>query len=92
MSEAVIATFMGALASTFLLSRLFLWISKRWRSPPRIVLVHAIAAAMSCVASAFGFSDGGNLDWSYAPYYLVAQAVWLAIDLFREWRLGPGRV
>ena len=77
---------LGALVPTFLLSRLFLWLSKRWDNMGRLILVHAISAGIACVLSAFGHADGGALDWSHSAIYFIAQLLWFGVDLFRRRR------
>jgi len=78
------AMLLGALVPTFLLSRLLLWITKRWNGGvPRLLLVHAICAALAVVAAAYGYSHTGAPDWSYSLLYVVAQLVWLVVDFIR---------
>ncbi|WP_181182220.1 hypothetical protein [Mesorhizobium sp. B3-1-3] len=78
------AMLLGALVPTFLLSRLLLWITKRWNSGvPRLLLVHIICGALAVVASANGYSEAGTPDWSRSPLYIVAQLIWLIVDFVR---------
>ncbi|TIR16654.1 MAG: hypothetical protein E5X34_25300 [Mesorhizobium sp.] len=66
------AMLLGALVPTFLLSRLLLWITKRWNGGmPRLLLVHIICAALAVVASAYGYSHDGAPDWSHSRYTSV---------------------
>lgn len=75
----------GALVPTFLVSRLLLWLTKNWHGGAlRLLLVHIVTAAIACTISAFGHADGGPLNWASSDVYLLAQAVWLAVDFYRE--------
>lgn len=73
----------GALVPTFLVSRLFLWAAKRWKGTGAVIIANALSGAVCCIISALGHADGGPLNWSYSWVYLLAQVVWLAIDLWR---------
>ncbi|RWE02052.1 MAG: hypothetical protein E5V92_21480 [Mesorhizobium sp.] len=78
------AMLLGALVPTFLLSRLLLWITKRWNGGVlRLLLVHIICGALAVVASAYGYSHNGAPDWSHSPVYVVAQLIWLVVDFVR---------
>lgn len=82
MNAYLIGSLFGALIATFLLSRLFLWLTRRWGGAARLILVHIASAGLACVLAAFGNADGGVLDWSAGAIYLPAQLVWLVVDLF----------
>ncbi|TPI40943.1 hypothetical protein FJW07_06665 [Mesorhizobium sp. B3-1-9] len=78
------AMLLGALVPTFLLSRLLLWITKRWNGGvPRLLVVHVICGALAVVAAAYGYSHTGAPDWSRSPLYVVAQLIWLIVDFLR---------
>lgn len=67
------AMLLGALVPTFLLSRLLLWITKRWNGGvPRLLLVHIVCGALAVAAAAYGYSVDGAPDWSRSPLYVVA--------------------
>ena len=75
--------FVGALVPTFLISRLLLWLLKRWDGGyVRYVVANAISGIASVVLAAFGNADGGSPRWDMGLIYLAPQAVWLVIDLF----------
>ena len=78
--------FIGALVPTFLISRLFLWLSKRWSGSGRLALVHAASALVSCTLSAFGHADNDTLNWSHSATYIIAQMVLFFIDMNRKER------
>jgi hypothetical protein len=77
------AMLLGALVPTFLLSRLLLWITKRWNGGVSgLLLVHVICGALAVFASAYGYSHGAP-DWSHSLVYVVAQLIWLVVDFVR---------
>lgn len=79
-----IGLFLGALVVTFLITRLFLWISRNWGGEPmRIVYVHAASLLLIFVVAGFGMADGGPFRTGAFLYYLFPQGLWLAFDLFR---------
>ena len=81
-----VAELLGALVPTFLISRLFLWLTKRWSGIGRLVVVHLVSGAVACTLSALGHADGGALNWTYSYVYLGAQLVWFVVDVFRDRR------
>ena len=83
---ADLAQLLGALIPTFLISRLFIWLTKRWSGIGRLAFVHLASAALSCVLSALGHAYGGQLDWTYSHVYVGAQFVWFVAEVFRARR------
>lgn len=83
MSAGDFGAIVGAMVPTFLISRIFLWITKRWKSMWQISLCHIASGLLSCLISALGHADGGPLDWSYSFIYLVAQFLWFVFDVIR---------
>ena len=84
---ADLAQLLGALIPTFLISRLFIWLTKRWSGIGRLAFVHLASAALSCVLSALGHAYGGQLDWTYSHVYVGAQFVWFVAEVFRaRWK------
>lgn len=88
MTAGLAAMFVGAVVATGLLSRILLVATTWWRTggTARLVLVNVLSGILACVISAFGHANGGPLDWSYSGIYLLAQAVWLVIDIARRRR------
>ena len=80
--------FVGALAATFLLRRLFLFILKRWgRNYRTVTLANGASGAAAVVLAGYGAANGG--PWAggeAALIYIPAQCVWLAVDLWRVYR------
>lgn len=73
---------LAALVPTFLISRLMLWLLKRWNGRYlRYIATHAISGALAVVLAAYGFADGGSPDWDAGLVYLMAQTFWLGVDL-----------
>ncbi len=78
---------LGALVATFLLSRMFLWLSRNWSDTGgRIIAVHGTSIAIIFVAAGFGFADGGSFRADAVLYYIVPQAIWLGFDLIKRER------
>jgi|ERR1019366_604752 hypothetical protein len=83
------ATLLGALAPTFLLSRLFLWLLKRWSGGVlRIAAANALSFAACWILAGFGFGLSSGALWSASAgwLYVAPQLVWLAVDFIRYWR------
>lgn len=75
---------LGALIATFLVSRLTLWLLRKWDGGlARIALAHGTALAFCWVAYAFGSADGGPLNWSGGAIYTLPQIFWLVVDMLR---------
>jgi hypothetical protein len=86
-SGFLVGQFIGALVATFLISRLLLWLMKRWQGGvARLASAHLVSVLVSCALSAVGHGEGGVLDWSRSGIYVVAQLVWLVVDVFRQSR------
>ena len=83
-----LGAFAGAAAITFLLSRLGLWLTKRWNGGfIRILAVHLVCLAIVVVLSAFGHADDGPPNWTAAAVYAFAQAAWMVFDLLTSKQL-----
>jgi hypothetical protein len=81
-----VAELLGALIPTFLISRLFLWLTKRWSGIGRLAFVHLVSGVLACVLSALGNADGGSMNWTSSYIYVGAQLVWFVVDAFRDRR------
>ncbi len=74
-----VAFFMGALVPTFLVSRLMLWVFGRYLiKGASLALVANLASLV--IAGAILWSSGSLSDFWLD---VIAQATWMAIDLFR---------
>ena len=82
----VVATFVGGLVPTFLISRAVMFLGKKvWRGRiADICIAHAISLGLSIVLAAFGYANGGPLNWAVGMMYALPQAVWLVVDLLRH--------
>lgn len=75
---------LGALASALVISRILSWLSrKRLAGWIRVVFPNAVAFAIIVAVSVFVRS---GIEWDAVLLHLIAQAVWLAIDLALERR------
>jgi hypothetical protein len=88
---ADIGFFIGALAATLLLSRIILWLLKRWHGGYlRLVAAHTASLAAATLVGAVGMADGGPLAFGPAfRAYVLPQLVWLVIDAWRHHRALP---
>ena len=67
----------GGMIPTFLISRLLLWLTKRWGGGlAHIAVVCTLTAVLSCFLSYFG--HGGSFGGNEAGYVLAA-FIWFAI-------------
>jgi hypothetical protein len=79
-------TFVGALLAVFLISRLFLWLLRKWTTggAAKYLVVAALTFAFSVIVGGFGYADGG--PWAgveIIPVYGPAVLVVLLFDLIR---------
>lgn len=80
-----IGQLVGAFIITFLLSRLALYLLRRWDGGTnKLAAAHGGTLAVSWVLSAFGHADGGPPDWSAGIVYAVPVVVWFVVDLVRR--------
>ena len=89
---ASIAFFIGALISTFLVSRLIRWLLKfKLPHEPGLLLTTAgMTLAAATLLSAFGHSTGGSLRLGASlQQYLLPVSFWLIVDLVR-WKKRTG--
>lgn len=77
--------FIGALAATFVVSRLFKFALRRWFSGNRLALLaNGLSLAVVTVTAGFGLADGrGFVPLEGLERYAPAQAVILLFDLWR---------
>jgi hypothetical protein len=79
----------GALIPTGVLALLFIWMPGRYIAAPvpRALLANALALAVATVIGAYGAADGGPPRFGEAfVTYLLPQAIWLAVWIWRAWR------
>jgi murein DD-endopeptidase MepM/ murein hydrolase activator NlpD len=81
----LLGQFVGALVPTFLLSRLLLWLTKRWDGGRgRYFTIHFGSLLIAALIGGMGRADGG----AFAPIeaagvYAIPQVIWLIVDLVR---------
>ncbi|WP_191060020.1 hypothetical protein [Geminicoccus harenae] len=75
--------FLGALIPTFLLSRVFLWLMRKWDGGlSRLLIAHGLSLAISAFLAAMAMADGGAMAGLQALIaYAQPQGVWLVFDL-----------
>lgn len=84
MNEAYLLQLLGALVGMFLFTRGVRWVLYRTgsRDPGLAVVSVIIMVAIAVVTAAFGFADGGPLQWEKAFWlYVPTGALVLAFDL-----------
>lgn len=86
-----LAYVVGALGSTFLVSRAMLWLLRKWEdgSLPipnvRLYVAHALASVIIFTAAGFGLADGGPFaGLAAAKYFTPPLLFWLVVDLVRQ--------
>jgi hypothetical protein len=73
--------FTGALIATFVVSRIVLRLLPR--RDGRAIAAFVLSLSLCWVIVAFGRANGGPLVWEAGWTYVIPQAVWLCVDLFR---------
>jgi hypothetical protein len=77
------ATFLAlAFLATFVLSRLALWLLRKWDGGWLRLAAHAASFALCWAFFTFGSSDG-KVYWSGGVIYLFPQALWVLVDYLR---------
>lgn len=82
MTASTLGGIFGAFVGIYLVSRLFLWILK-WLGDtgPRIGLAHGVTLTLALVLwTFFPAGTAARGEWTWLAYVL-ASAVWLAVDL-----------
>jgi len=82
--------FAAAFVPTFLVSRIFFRLSKRWEGHWQRLALANLAAGIVCVAifliSGMWFADGLDFPWLFGLVnFALAQAIWLAVDHYSDW-------
>lgn len=79
-----IGFFIGALMAAFLVSRLFLFVTRSWKEGGnvRLVVCHGVSLLLAVFVAGMGMADGGAFAGAKALLvYAPAQAVWLVVVL-----------
>ena len=75
--------FVVAFVATFILSRVFFWLLRRWNGGwLRLLAAHGASLAICWAFFAFGSSDG-EIYLSGGAVFLLPQGVWLLVDHLR---------
>ncbi|MCZ4280738.1 hypothetical protein O4H49_08110 [Kiloniella laminariae] len=85
---ALITEMLGGLVPTYLLSRLALYLLKKWEGGiGRLAAGHVASLALCTVIAGFGMADGGSFAWEGAlSTYFLPQVFWFGFDVWRERR------
>jgi len=80
---ALLGFFIGALITTYFVSRLYLWLTKSWDGgATRLFIVHGASLLTAGFLGGLGMADGGAFAGGRAvAAYALPQAFWLAVDL-----------
>jgi len=86
-----VAYLVGALGSTFLVSRAMLWLLRKWDDGKlpfqhgRLYVAHALTSVIIFAAAGFGLADGGPFaGLAAAKYFTPPLLFWLVVDLVRH--------
>ena len=82
---AFLTDFLISIVPTFLVSRLLLWITKRWSdSAVRLIVVHCVALGLCVVAGSWVFVGNGTVPVIAAlALFAPGQWAWFLVDAFR---------
>ena len=79
----MIKYFLVAFLATFLLSRLTLWLLRKWDGGmTRLLAAHALSLAVCWAVFAFGTLDG-KVYLEGGILFILPQAIWFLVDYFR---------
>ena len=79
----MIKYFLIAFLATFVLSRLTLWLLRRWDGGmARLLAAHALSLAICWAVFAFGTLDG-KVYLEGGVLFILPQGVWFLVDYFR---------
>lgn len=81
----LIGQFAGALIPTLLVSRLLLWVTRKWNGGvSRYLAAHLVSLLIASLLGGMGRADGGAFaPIEAAAIYIGPQVVWLLVDLIR---------
>ena len=86
MGPYMIGEMLGGLVAVALISRLLLYLLRKWNSPPlRAVVANGLALTFATVVGGYGFATEGSEPafWQAFQLYLFPQLVCAAYDLGR---------
>jgi hypothetical protein len=75
-----------SILATFAVSRLLLWMTRRWsQSFVRLIAVHCAALILCVAAGIWGFAGSDTLRpvIAFAILFAPGELAWLLVDLFR---------
>ena len=72
---------LGALFSAFVVSRALLWLARNWNAgAARLMVTNGLSFIIIVGVS---IVVRGEYEWAAAIMHLIAQAIWLCLDLWR---------
>jgi len=82
--------FAAAFVPTFLVSRIFFRLSKRWEGQWERLAPANLASGALCVAvfllSGAWFAAGFDFPWLFGTVnFVLAQSIWFAVDIYSDW-------
>jgi hypothetical protein len=84
---AILFTLVGALIPTFLVSRVFLWVLKRWDTGwTRLATANVLSLLGLAGLAGWRAADGGPFVADAGVVYILPQAIWFGIDAWRHRR------
>lgn len=81
--------FAAAFVPSFLVSRIIFRLTKKWEGKLSRLVATNIASAIICIvaflAAGLWFAGGSDFLWLFGILnYAVAQAIWLAVDIYSD--------
>jgi len=85
--------FAAAFVPSFLVSRIIFRLTKKWEGTLVRLIATNIASGIICivvfVTAGVWFAGGFDFPWLFGVVnYAVAQAIWLAVDIYSDWING----
>jgi len=85
--------FAAAFVPSFLVSRIIFRLTKKWEGTLVRLIATNIALGIICivvfVTAGVWFAGGFDFPWLFGVVnYAVAQAIWLAVDIYSDWING----
>jgi hypothetical protein len=77
-----IGLWLGALLSAFVTSRILLWLVRNWCAGSIWLVLANVGSFILIVA--ISIFVRGQFEWAAVGTHIVAQAIWLCIDLWRD--------
>ena len=84
MQAPLVFAFGLALIAGFLVSRVLLWLLRRWDGGiSKLALVHVATVVLLTVVYGLASANGGPIPWAFALLFLPPQFLLLIVDVIR---------